>query len=171
MYEAMQLRLNKRVAVKLMARDLAANREALARFDREAEITSHLGHPHLVNVVDFGQAESGELGCWSRLRSSSVHGIGLAAQLFNDLVRSSLLAKHAEDILPTRARGFLANHNLTALGNNSLHSPTISLQACASSCHQNSSPVHLPADHFARCCQHILHLTSEARAEPISPPC
>jgi len=59
-YEAVQLRLNKRVAIKLMARDLAANREALARFHREAEITSHLGHPHLVNVIDFGQAESGE---------------------------------------------------------------------------------------------------------------
>jgi serine/threonine-protein kinase len=59
-YEAVQLRLNKRVAIKLMARDLAANREALARFHREAEITSHLGHPHLVTVFDFGQAESGE---------------------------------------------------------------------------------------------------------------
>ena len=59
-YEAVQLRLNKRVAVKLMARELAANREAIARFHREAEITSHLGHPHLVTVVDFGQAESGE---------------------------------------------------------------------------------------------------------------
>ena len=59
-YEAVQLRLDKRVAVKLMARELAANHEALARFHREAEITSHLGHPHLVNVIDFGQAESGE---------------------------------------------------------------------------------------------------------------
>ena len=59
-YEAVQLRLNKRVAIKLMARDLASNREALARFHREAEITSHLGHPHLVTVMDFGQAESGE---------------------------------------------------------------------------------------------------------------
>jgi eukaryotic-like serine/threonine-protein kinase len=59
-YEGIQLRLNKRVAIKLMARDLAANREALARFHREAEITSHLGHPHLVTVIDFGQAETGE---------------------------------------------------------------------------------------------------------------
>ena len=59
-YEAMQLRLNKRVAVKLMARELAQNQEALARFHREAEITSQLGHPHLVNVVDFGLAETGE---------------------------------------------------------------------------------------------------------------
>jgi eukaryotic-like serine/threonine-protein kinase len=59
-YEAVQLRLNKRVAVKLMARELSSNQEALARFHREAEITSHLGHPHLVNVIDFGTAESGE---------------------------------------------------------------------------------------------------------------
>jgi serine/threonine protein kinase len=59
-YEAVQLRLNKRVAVKLMARELASNPEALARFHREAEITSQLGHPHLVNVIDFGTAESGE---------------------------------------------------------------------------------------------------------------
>ena len=47
-YEAVQLRLNKRVAVKLMARELASNQEALARFHREAEITSQLGHPHLL---------------------------------------------------------------------------------------------------------------------------
>jgi serine/threonine-protein kinase len=59
-YEAIQLRLNKRVAVKLMARQLTANQDALARFRREAEITSRLGHPHLVNVIDFGASEAGE---------------------------------------------------------------------------------------------------------------
>ncbi len=59
-YEAVQLRLDKRVAVKLLARHLTADRKALARFHREAEITSHLGHPHLVSVVDYGQTETGE---------------------------------------------------------------------------------------------------------------
>src|ERR1017187_10128703 len=59
-YEAIQLRLNKRVAVKLMARQLTANQDALARFRREAAITSRLGHPHLVNVIDFGASEAGE---------------------------------------------------------------------------------------------------------------
>ena len=59
-YEAIQLRLNKRVAVKIMSRDHTANTVSLARFHREAEITSKLGHPHLVNVIDFGTAESGE---------------------------------------------------------------------------------------------------------------
>lgn len=59
-YEARHLRLNKRVAVKLMARELAANPEALARFHREAQVTSQLGHPHLVTVIDFGTTEVGE---------------------------------------------------------------------------------------------------------------
>jgi serine/threonine-protein kinase len=59
-YEAIQLRLNKRVAIKLMARQLTANQDALTRFRREAEITSRLGHPNLVNVIDFGASEAGE---------------------------------------------------------------------------------------------------------------
>jgi serine/threonine-protein kinase len=59
-YEAVQLRLNKRVAVKVMSRELAANSEALARFHREAEITSLLGHAHLVTIIDFGTAQTGE---------------------------------------------------------------------------------------------------------------
>src|SRR5215831_14376953 len=59
-YEGVQTRLNKRIAVKVMARELAANAEALARFRREAEVTSQLGHPHIVQVFDFGTAPGGE---------------------------------------------------------------------------------------------------------------
>ena len=59
-YEAVQLRLNKRVAVKLMSRESARDMVSLQRFHREAEITSKLGHPHLVNLIDFGTAEFGQ---------------------------------------------------------------------------------------------------------------
>jgi len=59
-YEARQLRLDKRVAMKVLARPLAANGEALLRFHREAEITSQLGHPHIINVFDFGTTEQGQ---------------------------------------------------------------------------------------------------------------
>jgi serine/threonine-protein kinase len=59
-YEAVQLRLHQRVAVKVMARELAGHPEALARFQREAEITSRLRHPHLVTVMDFGTAPTGQ---------------------------------------------------------------------------------------------------------------
>jgi serine/threonine protein kinase len=51
-YEAIRLRLHKRVAVKMMARELAERREALGRFNREAMTTSALSHPHIVRVMD-----------------------------------------------------------------------------------------------------------------------
>jgi serine/threonine-protein kinase len=59
-YEARQLRLDKRVAIKVLARELAANGEALLRFHREAEITSQLGHPHIITVFDFGTTDNGQ---------------------------------------------------------------------------------------------------------------
>jgi serine/threonine-protein kinase len=59
-YEGTQLRLSKRVAIKVLARELSSNEEALARFRREAEVTSQLGHPHIVQVNDFGTTSSGE---------------------------------------------------------------------------------------------------------------
>jgi serine/threonine-protein kinase len=59
-YEATQLRLNKRVAIKVISRDLAENPLALQRFRREAEVTSQLGHPHIVNVFDFGTTPAGD---------------------------------------------------------------------------------------------------------------
>jgi len=48
------------VAVKVMARELTANPEALARFRREALVTSGLGHPHIVQVFDFSTTPTGE---------------------------------------------------------------------------------------------------------------
>ncbi|HET6282963.1 MAG TPA: serine/threonine-protein kinase, partial [Polyangia bacterium] len=59
-YEALQMRLNKRVAVKVMAGQLAHNPEALARFRREVHITTQLAHPHVIQVFDFGMSPSGE---------------------------------------------------------------------------------------------------------------
>ncbi len=59
-YHATQLRLDKPVAVKVMARELSAAPEALARFHREALVTSNLGHPNIVQVFDFSTTSTGE---------------------------------------------------------------------------------------------------------------
>jgi len=58
-YDAVQLCLNRHVALKIMSRDFSANREAFALFRREAEVTSALGHPHIVQVFDFGVTSAG----------------------------------------------------------------------------------------------------------------
>jgi serine/threonine protein kinase len=58
-YEAMQVQLARRVALKTIRADLASRPELLARFRREAESAAALGHPNLVQVTDF-QANPGE---------------------------------------------------------------------------------------------------------------
>jgi eukaryotic-like serine/threonine-protein kinase len=59
-YEAVQLRLNKRVAVKVMVPELAANPEALGRFRRELEVTSQLAHPNVIQLLDYGVTASSQ---------------------------------------------------------------------------------------------------------------
>jgi serine/threonine-protein kinase len=59
-YEATHVSAGKRVAIKMMSRELAAHPEALARFHREVKVTTALAHPHIVDVFDFGSAQTGE---------------------------------------------------------------------------------------------------------------
>jgi eukaryotic-like serine/threonine-protein kinase len=53
-YEGVHLGIGKKVAIKIMSSDLAANPDARARFLREAQLTSRVRHPHAVDVTDVG---------------------------------------------------------------------------------------------------------------------
>lgn len=59
-FEAEHIRLRRRVAVKVLARHLVKDEQALARFNREAEIISQLDHPHIVQILDFDTTDQGE---------------------------------------------------------------------------------------------------------------
>jgi serine/threonine-protein kinase len=58
-YEATHSRLHGRYALKLMNPEFAADKAALSRFQREAQVTSSLRHPNIVQVIDFDQTEDG----------------------------------------------------------------------------------------------------------------
>src|SRR5690242_4972221 len=58
-YEVRHARLAGRYAIKLLLAGIATNVEALARFQREAEVTSSLRHPNIVQVVDFNKTTDG----------------------------------------------------------------------------------------------------------------
>ncbi len=60
-YEAVQLHLNREVAVKLMHGPLGRTDEAKARFVREARVSGALHHPNAVKIFDFGEDERGRL--------------------------------------------------------------------------------------------------------------
>ena len=54
-YRALHERLDAPFAVKFLAANIAANPKLLARFEREAKTTCQLRHPHIVDVVDYGE--------------------------------------------------------------------------------------------------------------------
>jgi len=55
-YEASDLRLGRRVAVKVMIGRLFGDKEALRRFEREARASARLNHPNIIVVHDYGRA-------------------------------------------------------------------------------------------------------------------
>ncbi|MEK7865484.1 MAG: ABC transporter substrate-binding protein [Planctomycetota bacterium] len=60
-YRATQLALSRNVALKVLLPNLAVASDFRARFLREAKLLSHLAHPNIVSVIDFGQTEAGLL--------------------------------------------------------------------------------------------------------------
>ena len=56
-YEAVDLRLDRKVALKVMHPHLAADSGFVARFEREAKSAARLSHPHVVGVYDQGEAD------------------------------------------------------------------------------------------------------------------
>jgi eukaryotic-like serine/threonine-protein kinase len=57
-YRAFDQTLERRVAIKLMHREIASDSDQLERFRREARAVAQLSHPHIVGVIDAGEDES-----------------------------------------------------------------------------------------------------------------
>ena len=58
-YQAMDLRLNRTVAVKVLARTVMDSPDASRRFEREARMLAKLAHPRIVTIHDFGKTQRG----------------------------------------------------------------------------------------------------------------
>ena len=52
--------IGKRVALKVIHRELAGNREVISRFYQEARAVTKIGNEHIVEIHDFGQSAEGD---------------------------------------------------------------------------------------------------------------
>jgi serine/threonine-protein kinase len=59
-YRAVQEAVSREVAIKVLPKELASNRQAVKRFHHEAKAASRLNHPHIITVYDFGIAAGGQ---------------------------------------------------------------------------------------------------------------
>jgi eukaryotic-like serine/threonine-protein kinase len=59
-YQARDTRLDRKVAIKVLAPELATDAEFRARFEREAKAISALNHPHICGLYDIGREHDTE---------------------------------------------------------------------------------------------------------------
>ena len=61
-YKALDTRLNREVAIKVLPDLFAADPERLTRFDREAQLLASLNHPHIAQIYGFEDFDSARPG-------------------------------------------------------------------------------------------------------------
>jgi serine/threonine-protein kinase len=61
-YRAFDVVLEREVAVKVLHSDIAADKDQIERFRREARAVAQLSHPHIASVIDAGDDEAGGRG-------------------------------------------------------------------------------------------------------------
>ena len=54
-FKAVDLNLNREVALKILKKECSANEEERAKLEEEARITASINHPHVVKVFSFGE--------------------------------------------------------------------------------------------------------------------
>jgi len=59
-YHARQTALDRDVALKIIAKEVAGDTAFIERFEREAKTLARLSHPHIVTIFDFGRTVDGQ---------------------------------------------------------------------------------------------------------------
>src|SRR3954468_7941375 len=59
-YEGENVRIHRRVAIKVLHSNVAENVDAVQRFEREAQAAGRIGSDHIVEVLDLGALANGD---------------------------------------------------------------------------------------------------------------
>jgi TolB-like protein len=73
-YRARDTKLDRQVAVKVLPPKVAADPDALARFEREAKAVAALSHPNILSIFDFGTHEGTAYAVMELLEGESLRG-------------------------------------------------------------------------------------------------
>lgn len=101
-FRALDSRLKREVAIKVLPGELAENPDALSRFEREAQVVAALTHPNILSIHDFGQEEGVTYAVMELLEGETLRQrmerVNLSAQKSVELalqIAKGLAAAHA----------------------------------------------------------------------------
>ena len=104
-YLARDLRLDRRVAIKVLADGRVTDEVARARFRREAQALSRLNHPNIATIYDFDQEDGRDFLVMEYLEGQSLRDVGPDALPAADIVRlgsqlaEALVAAHGAGVV------------------------------------------------------------------------
>jgi serine/threonine-protein kinase len=105
-YAAEHVHIAKKVAIKLLRKEVVSNEEAVSRFRQEARSASTIGHRNIIGIDDFGQLKDGRIYlCMEYLNGAALNDIIVqpqpAERLLNILIQTGhgLAAAHAKGIV------------------------------------------------------------------------
>jgi serine/threonine protein kinase len=101
-------RISKRVAVKVIHQDLASSPEMVSRFLAEARAASQINHEHVVDILDFGQTETGEnFMIMEYLEGQTLSARVKAASRLDGAVTQNVGAQIADALIVAHGRGVI----------------------------------------------------------------
>jgi eukaryotic-like serine/threonine-protein kinase len=101
-FRARDPKLDRDVAIKVLPSHLAADRDALERFEREAKAVAALSHPNILAIHEFGQASGRHFAVMELLEGETLRQI---------LDRGALPPKKAIELGDQIAEGLAAAHD------------------------------------------------------------
>ena len=100
-YRARDRKLDRDVAIKVLPQSVAADTDALARFEREAKAVAALSHPNILSIFDFGAQGAISYAVTELLEGETLRG---------KLDTGPIAQKQAVDFALQVAKGLSAAH-------------------------------------------------------------
>jgi len=112
-YRALDTRLDRIVAVKILPSRLSEDHEAKERFDREARTISQLDHPHICALHDVGEQDGTAFLIMQYLEGETLAGrLARGLAVYNDLRTEVTLGQYL-DVLAAHSRRVTEEEALT----------------------------------------------------------
>lgn len=122
-YQAIDLRLSRKVAIKVLHGSMFGNKDSIRRFEKEAKIIARLNHPNIIAIYDYGKlATDGAylvmelikgISLKHKLQQEKCLAPKLVAQIFNQIFEAIKVA-HSKGIIHRDLKPdniLIADHN------------------------------------------------------------